>query len=1003
MTGDGMTVPRANVSTIPPGVSFVDALARGLLARAGGDPLNLARGTVLLPTRRACRAVQEAFLRAAQGRALLLPRLLPLGDLDAEELILAGDEADTGFSAADLPPAMPALRRQLLLGRLIQQWGRVRGQPPSEDQAVRLAGELARLLDQVETEGLDLDRLEDLVPADYAEHWQVTLRFLSILTEHWPDVQASEGCIGPAERRRRLMEAQAEAWQRHPPSDPVIAAGSTGSIPATAALLDVIARLPAGEVVLPGLDRDTDAAIWKAITADPIHPQHTMAHLLARLEVSPVDVAVWPCDGVPKTPLARTRLITIAMHPAAVTGNWRRHADGQDNAAIAEALTGVQRIDCPGPGEEAAVIALVLRQALETPGQRAALVTPDRGLARRVAAGLRRWGLEVDDSAGVPLGDTPPGTFLRATAEAIAGGLTPLALLAALKHPLAAGGTNTGAFRAQVRALETAALRGPRPGPGFAGLRQALGTKARRSPLAAWVRTLEASAAPFAQALRRGKTLDAIVDAHIAFAESLAATDEETGPDRLWAGEAGAAAADFIGELHAAAAGAPPLRGETYPALLATLLAGQAVRPRYGSHPRLSIWGPLEARLQHVDVLVLGGLNEGTWPPEVEPGPWLSRPMRAAFGLPAPERRIGLAAHDFAQAFCAPCVYLTRATRVEGTPTVPSRWLLRLETLLQAFEVNQDLSTEAPRWLAWAEALDRPAQQIFTGPPAPTPPVAARPRKLSVTKVETWMRDPYALYAREVLDLRVLDPLDADPGAADLGTLVHAALEAFLKDHPIHLPTDAEAALLAAGERVFAEHGARPGVRAFWWPRFCRIARWFAAAEAETRPGLARAVAEAHGSLILPAPGGAFELTAKADRIDVRSDGTVGVIDYKTGTVPTNMAINSGIAPQLPLEAAIVLAGGFPGIPPGPLAGLAYWRLTGRDPAGQIKPVPGNAEDRAAEARDGLARLVAAFDKPDTPYHAVPRPQWAARFNDYAHLARIKEWGAGGGAAEGDG
>ena len=997
-----MSDPQANIYTIPPGVSFVDALARELLQRAGGDPLALARGTVLLPTRRACRAVQEAFLRAADGRALLLPRLVPLGDLDAEELILAGDEMGADFGAGELPPAMPPLRRQLLLGRLIQHWGRVRGQPPSEDQAVRLAGELTRLLDQVETEGLDLTRLEDLVPADYAAHWQITLRFLSVLTEQWPAIQAAEGCIGPADRRRRLLEAQATAWARQPPRDPVIAAGSTGSIPATAALLSVVAKLPGGMVILPGLDQSMDAATWTAVAEDPVHPQHALARLLTRLDMTPGDVVTWPTDGLPETPPARARIVNLALRPAAATGDWRALAETEDRGALAAALAGVQRIDCPGPGEEATVIALLLREALQVPERRAALVTPDRGLARRVASTLRRWDLAVDDSAGVPLAETPPGAFLRLTAEAVAGGLAPLPLLAALKHPLAAGGTSTAEFRARVRALEMRALRGARPGPGFAGLRQALGRLGRDDPIGRWLRHLEDMAEPFAKALRRGRTLDVIVDAHIAFIESLAATAEETGPDRLWAGEAGAAAADFISDLRAAAAGAPPLRGERYPALLSSLLTGQAVRPVYGSHPRLSIWGPLEARLQHVDVLVLGGLNEGTWPADVDSGPWLSRPMRTDFGLPAPERRVGLAAHDFAQAFCAPQVTLTRATRVEGTPTVPSRWLLRLETCLQVFELNESLRAPAPRWLAWAETLDRPARPMPASPPAPRPPVSARPRRLSVTAVETWMRDPYALYARQVLRLRALDPIDADPGAADLGTLVHNALERFIKNHPAHLPDDPEAALLAIGEAVFAEHGARPGVRAFWWPRFCRIASWFTAAEAERRSGLTRTVAEAHGALHLDAPGGDFELTAKADRIDIHADGTVSVVDYKTGALPTGKAIDLGFAPQLPLEAAIVGAGGFPGIPPGPLASLEYWRLSGGDPPGDIKPLKGDSATRAAEALDGLARLIAVFDDPATPYHAIPRPAWAARFNDYAHLARVKEWAAGATTAEDD-
>ncbi len=1001
MTAGGRS---STIFTIPPGASFVDALARGLLRRADGDPLVLARGTVLLPTRRACRALQEAFLRASDGRALLLPRLMPLGDLDAEEFLLSGEAAAEHVGdGMDLPPVMPPLKRQLLLGQLIQHMGKMRGQAPSEDQAVRLAGELARLLDQVETEGLDFARLDALAPEEYAAHWQITLKFLAILTEQWPAVQVDEGCIGPAERRRRLLEAQARAWRARPPEDPVIAAGSTGSIPATAELLSVVAALPNGMVVLPGLDTRADAKTWTAIAQDPAHPQHGLAVLLERLGVARADVMPWPDVGLGETPPARARLVNLALGPATSTAAWPALADSTEAGELTHALEGVTRIDCPGPGEEARVIALVLRRALDEPGCRAALVTPDRGLARRVAAELGRWGLQVDDSAGSPLADSAPGTFLRLSAEMAAGGLAPLALLVALKHPFSAGGLAPGAFRARVRALERAVLRGPRPAAGFAGLKRALkGTKAGKD-LRGWLTGLEKAAKPFLGALRRGKSLAAILDTHVAFAEALAASDAETGAARLWAGEAGTAAARFMAELRDAAAGAPTLAGTRYPALLASLLVGQVVRPRYGSHPRLAIWGPLEARLQHVDRLVLGGLNEGTWPAEVDPGPWLSRPMRAEFGLPPPERRIGLAAHDFAQAFAAPRVYLTRASRVEGTPTVPSRWLLRLDALLQALEATDAITADAESWLDWAAALDRPEQPISAPPPAPTPPLQARPRALSVTRVETWMRDPYDLYARDILCLKRLDPIDSDPGAADFGNLVHGALEAFLTAYPKDLPDDPEAALLAAGRKVFWADDVKPGVRAFWWPRFRRIAGWFARAEPKHRASVSNSFGEVRGALRLELPHGAFELTAKADRIDLLSDGSLVIIDYKTGTVPSNKEIGHGFAPQLPLEAAIARGGGFKNVPAGPVARLEYWRVPGGVPPGEIKPLKTDKEpeERADEAVRGLTDLIARFDNPEVPYLAMPRPEWAGRYSDYRHLARVKEWAVGLSAEEG--
>jgi ATP-dependent helicase/nuclease subunit B len=982
----------ARLFTIPAGVSFVDALAATLLREAGDDPLALARYTILLPTRRARRALDEAFLRRSPGgRPLLLPRTLPLGDLDADEAGLADADPGEGGDhiAAGLPPAIPGLRRQLLLTQAVQAAGRTGGAAMSVDQAARLAAELARLLDQVQTEQLSFARLRDLVPEDYAEHWQITLRFLSVLTEEWPRILAAEGCIDPAERRNQALAALAEAWRRAPPADPVIAAGSTGSIPATAALLEAVADLPSGRVALPGLDRELDAAAREAILADPAHPQHGMLLLLRRLNVSPADVSPWPASDLPSTPPLRARLVAEALRPAATTDAWR--SGGMPADSVAAALAGVRRIDCPGPQEEAGVIALLLRGALDVPGKRAALVTPDRGLARRVAAELRRWDIDIDDSAGQPLDQTPPGVFLRLTAGLALEDAAPVPLLAVLKHPLALCGRSARDFRGWARRLEIAALRGPRPGPGFIGLRRAL-TAAQRDDLAPLLDRLSRLAEPLAQLVHgRGVRLVDLIDAHVTFAEALAAGPGASGAERLWAGDSGEAAANFIAELRQAARGFAPIAGDRYPALLGGLLAAQVVRPRYNRHPRLAIWGPLEARLQHADLLVLGGLNEGTWPVEARADQWLSRPMRRDFGLSAPERRVGLAAHDFAQAMGAAEVVLTRSLRVEGTPTVPSRWLLRLDGLLSVLGG----ALEDGPWLHWQSALARPSRIKPCPPPTPRPPVELRPRSLSVTDVEVWRRDPYAIYARHILNLRRLEPLDAELSAADRGNWVHAALEKFVTEHPRELPPDAVERLLAIGRRIFAAELSRPAVAAFWWPRFEQIAGWFIEQERARRGELAEIRAEVKGALTLTGPFGAFDLRAKADRVDRRRDGLLTIIDYKTGGVPQKNEIELGVAPQLPLEAAIAAAGGFSGIAPAAVGALEYWRLTGSRPAGEIKALNGEPAALAAEALAGLQGMIAAFDQPATAYHAVPDPAFAPRYSDYGHLARVKEWSVG--------
>ncbi|WP_338092746.1 double-strand break repair protein AddB [Allostella humosa] len=705
-------------------------------------------------------------------------------------------------------------------------------------------------------------------------------------------------------------------------------------------------------------------------------------------------------------------MLAEALRPAAATEVWTRddwrQAARLEPAAMYAAMAGIARIDCAGAHEEAGAIALLLRETLEAPGRTAALVTPDRNLARRVAAELARWGIAVDDSAGTPLDTTPPGTFLRLLADAFAAEAAPVPLLAVLKHPLAAGGIAPARFRGRVRRLEQAVLRGARPAPGIAGILAAL--PAKRSGLRRFAGALDRSTRDFAQAVSAPSiTLKDLVSAHAGVAEALAASDREPGAGRLWRGEAGEAAARFIAELLAAAEDFPPIAGAAYPGLFAALAGAVAVRPAYGSHPRLHIWGPLEARLQQADRLVLGGLNEGTWPGVARSDPWLSRPMRTALGLPPPERRIGLAGHDFVQAASAGEVFLTRAVKMEGTPTVASRWLLRLDTMLEALGRRVPTAGHAG---VWQQRLDdraagqdgvpvaRPARPI--APPRPAPPVALRPRSLRVTEIETWLADPYAIYARHLLRLRALDPLDMDPGAAERGTMIHKALDEFIREFPPPgaLPADALARLLHHGERALADLLQRPIVRAFWWPRFERIAEWFLAEEAGRRGGIVGSWTECNGTWMLAGPAGPFRLSGRADRIDRLASGEATIIDYKTGGVPNGRAVTSGRAPQLPLEAAMVAAGAFPLVAQGPVAALAYWRLSGAAPAGEVTEIArtrDQVEALVADAHDGLVELIARFDDPATPYLARPRPDWAPRFSDYTHLARVGEWAEGAG------
>jgi ATP-dependent helicase/nuclease subunit B len=369
--------------------------------------------------------------------------------------------------------------------------------------------------------------------------------------------------------------------------------------------------------------------------------------------------------------------------------------------------------------------------------------------------------------------------------------------------------------------------------------------------------------------------------------------------------------------------------------------------------------------------------------------------MAQAFGLPLPERRIGLSAHDVAEALCAPRVVLTRSQKVGGAPMVPSRWLKRLDQVIAAAGLVPSWTTDATPWTSLAETVTRPSQVRPWPAPAPCPPVSARPRKLSVTRIEHWMRDPYGIYAQYVLHLKALEPLEAEVGAADFGTLVHAALERFIGDIDRIPPGEYESALIAIGQEVLDDRLVPPAVKAFWGPRLRRIARWIAREERARRGDIRRSHVETGGELRLDGPAGPFILTATADRIDLRMDGGAVIIDYKTGTPPKTAVVAAGFAPQLPLEAAILQAKGFPGVVAAAAPELLFWHLHGREEGGEVVAVEAEAGALAAEARHGLVNLLATFDRPETAYQARPHPAYAPNYSDYAHLARVKEWAAG--------
>lgn len=1029
----------SNVFTLPPGVPFLTALARSMLngdlPSPGGPPpdkLLLPNVTLLLPTRRAARAAREAFLSVANTRALLMPRIKPISEGDGDTSLISNlvEFGPSGIAALEQTPAISPLDRMLVLMQLVARWREAiggasfahgqTGLGATPAQAAQLATELAKLMDDIERENVSLSGIQNLVPEMYSEHWKKTVEFLKIVTEFWPGYLAASGLTSPEARRNAAILAEADRISKLKPEETVIVAGVTGSIPATVSLMSAVASRAAGAVVLPALDTFLDEESWNLVSAHPEHPQFGLKKLLDGLGITRSDVKELPGAGIDPPRRARSAFFSEAMRPAATTARWHEFAAHADRDALSNALAGVSLIEAPSAQDEAETVALILREAVETPGRTAALVSPDRLLARRVAIRLESWGIRVDDSAGRPFAKTVPGAFLALVINVAVSDFAPAETMALLRHPLCRLGFKTFDIRRFARALEISAFRRPYLGRGVAGILAALDhadlDADHRKHIAAerlWqedtdgARTLMLKLAEafapltdlYSTAAKH--TFTALARAHAAAAEALAALPEDeavlmNGQNPLWQGEAGETATRFFAELLRPETPAVELRAADYADLYATLLARENVRERTAVHPRISIWGPFEARLQQPNVLIVGSLNEGTWPEAADPGAWLNRPMRAELGLPSPEEEIGRAAHDFISLLGAETIYLTRAEKVDGVPTVPSRWLMRVSALLKGMDLGGVLEAEKP-WLNWARARDRidPSNRRLIQAPEPRPPVAMRPRKMSVTEIERWTSNPYAIFARHILKVDPLPELGASPDASLRGGLVHEVLSRFAKEFPDRLPADASLELERIATAVLESYTGHTRIAAFWLPRLKRFLDWFAATEPARRERVGAVISETSGRLVLGSEGKAFTLTARADRIDDKRT-TIVITDYKTGAAPGDTAVKTGRSPQLPLEAAIALGeAGFPHLAGRSVEALRYIRASGSEPPGEERTIRcDDVAALAANARSGLEGLIAAFDDPGTPYRAIRRPGYRYDFDAYAHLARVAEWSA---------
>lgn len=984
--------PGSRWFNIPAHRPFAEDLAQGLYdALSPLGPEALADAVVLTPTRRGARALADAFIKAAGGRAVLPPQMRPLGDLEAGE-----PPFEPGDLVLDLPAAIDPLRRRFELVRLVTELADdVPGGVNSAGAALDLADALGGFLDGLQIEEIDVrGALAGLAPGDLALHWDKSRKFLDRALDAWPRRLAELGVVDVSERRVRLLSRLAELWTHKPPQGVLVAAGSTGTAPATRALMIAIAQAPRGAVVLPGVDLDLADKAWRKV--DVQHPQGALRRLLDAALVTRAEVATWPAStGQTAAQRWRRRVVNEALRPAEETADWLHVIDDlrrEDRNAVAEALNGLSLVSARTEEEAATVAALLLREALETPERTAALVTPDQRIARRVVAKLARWGVVPDSSAGETLAGSPCGALAGLFARVAVDPIDPVALLGLLKHPFSRLG--------DASALERSALRGARARTWDelkARLFREKGGAPAAVPLAERLQAIvEALAwkdydAPAAITLRLVTAMEAL------------ATGEDGGLGDLWAGHAGEATSRLLSGLMREGRDLPLVTPRQYADLLRRLMEGETVRSGGATHPRLRILGAIEARLVRADRLVVAGLEEGVWPAAAPTDPFLSRPMRAALGLPSPERRIGLAAHDFAQAVCAPEVVLLHTERRDGQPAVKSRWLWRLETLARGAGLTIPGRSEA---LAWAQALDAPGAYDPVKRPSPRPPVEHRPSELYATRVETLTRDPYAVWARDILKLRLIERPDEEVEARARGTAIHAAFERFVTDWPTALPPDAAEVFRGLYLAELEKAGMPRDGLARETALAAEAAKWVAGLEAQRRADGRRLYVEKEGRLALEIAGRSFTLAAKADRIEVSPDGLGHVLDYKTGRAPSKKMVETGFSPQLTLTAAILEGGGFKDIGPVTAGELTYLEITGRQPPGreEVRANPHGDGDKVLGTREavdkalrGLERLVTRFSDPAQGYTSRTAPQFVKMYvSDYDHLARVFEWSTSG-------
>ncbi|MFT6083501.1 MAG: ATP-dependent helicase/nuclease subunit B [Alphaproteobacteria bacterium] len=1005
-----------NFYNIPAGIAFSHCLAQGIMQQYGDQPELFAKMTIFVPSKPSIKTLRDAFLKVNHGKVLLLPKIRALGEMLEDEMVLLSN-----LELSQQKPINNNVRHLALTRLIIDTFKNLKKPEIPYQEAVSLASSLLELIDSLNSERVSSKALHKIDVADYDENWQKNLEIAHIVTDLWPDYLAKHIYSDPIVYRNIMLNYLTEFWTHNPTNNPVIVAGSTGLLPASADFIKLIAHAPNGCVVLAGLD----TTLTQADIADlrPDHPQHDLYKLIHSAGGTADKVQNWHSTQqfLTDAHIQRQKLCHEIMRPSGTAEAWFNINDRLSSSDIKVATDQIKIIQADNDRKEASAIALIIREAMETPHKTVALITPSRILVQRVKAMLSRWKIIPHDMAGTLLSDLPQGVYCNLICDVLKNNFAPIPLLALLKHSFTNGGRGKGQFKAQIYRFEKQILRGVVPQKGLISYRNRLVQK--RTNYEAYpdhdatqldyyrqsitlIDYLERIFTPLTS-LDDTTNMADFISAFTDLIAELTPTDTHNCEAVFWGNDAGRSTENLLGSLVHNSGLLGEMPKQAIYRHLKSFLSTVNVRQNFGYNPQIMIWGTSDARLKQADIVIMSGLTEGSWPIAPNTGIWLSRPMRQQLNLPSPEHRIGIAAHDFVQAFCSATVFLTHSTESNGSPNIPSRWLIRLKNILKGLSESGDIlkNIHNTSYLSWVDRLD--ATHFLPQPatrPAPMPPLKARPKMLSVTEAEKWLRDPYAIYGKYILNLRKLRDIDQELDPSEKGTIIHQLFYDFVAQTKQGFDGKPHEIMDHLLDNLTQTLKDRPILYTFWGQRLRFIGKHFVDFEIERRKHLKPVILEDKGEISFATSQGNFTLKARCDRIDVTDQNEAIIVDYKSsaGSAHSYEQMKNGLAPQLPLQAMMIQQGGF---------GKAY-ALAGANyiivhdtkiPPFEVRDMKPKSNKKSNEVEPNFSELVGhifndfklwveKYNDINTAYTSRRLPQYLKYDGDYDLLARVKEW-----------